>query len=245
MYEGRFYRRFELTDTVAFAVSLAESDLFIRADRDLSEPARFALSDVRAQLERYIRDNPYFSRSLAPVPTDPTAPAVVRAMIAGGQRAGVGPMAAVAGAISEAVGSRLARESSQVIVENGGDLFLTLKGDLAVGLYAGRSPLSGKVGFLIHAGHTPCGLCTSSGTVGHSLSHGSADAVTVLARDAALADAAATAVGNRVSKAGDVGPAVDFAMGIEGVLGVCVVRKDKLGICGDLELQPIDNEVTK
>ncbi len=121
-------------------------------------------------------------------------------MAAAAQTAGVGPMAAVAGAIAECVGRELLEFSPEVIVENGGDIFLKVSHRRTVGIFAGDSPLTGRIGIQIEARDTPLGVCTSSGTVGHSLSFGRADAVVVLAPAAALADAAATAIGNRVSR---------------------------------------------
>lgn len=239
-FDNRIYRNFQVTGTVPFQVTLGQSDLFIRADSDLSKPAAIALATVRGQLESYIEDNPLFDRSLLPLHQDPIAPRVVRTMLAAGLAANVGPMAAVAGAIAQEVGRELMEQSSQVIVENGGDLFLKLAADQLIGIFAGNSLLSGKVGLRISADQTPCGLCTSSGTVGHSHSEGKADAVVILAEDAGLADAAATAVGNIVKSAVNIQTGIDHAKKIKGVLGVCIIIKDKLGIWGKLTLEKIN-----
>ncbi|HPQ68423.1 MAG TPA: UPF0280 family protein [bacterium] len=236
LYDNRTYRNFASTATVAFRITVAQSDLFIRADRDRSAEAERALLTARHQIETYIAQHPEFATALVPLPADPFAPLLVKAMLKAGRAAGVGPMAAVAGATAEAVGQALAGESTQVIVENGGDCWLHLADDLTVGLVAGDSPFSGRIGLKITATQTPGALCTSSGTVGHSYSEGRADAVTVYARDAALADAAATAVANRVRSAADVDAALAFAQTIAGVAGVCIVIHDKLGIWGDLSL---------
>ena len=144
----------------------------------------------------------------------------------------MGPMAAVAGAISEFVGKGLLNFSSEVIVENGGDIFMQSQSDRIAGIYAGDSPLSQKIGLKIPAEDTPMGICTSSGKIGHSLSFGKADAVVILSKDTALADAAATAVGNIVISAGDIQKGINFAKMIEGVLGVVVIVEDKLGAWG-------------
>ena len=240
MYKNRFYRSFKVTGTHPFTVTLGQSNLYIRADSDLSVQALDALAQARGQLESYLADHRAFAPSLVPLARDPLAPAMVRAMIEAGIKSGVGPMAAVAGAIAQTVGLALADCSDRMIVENGGDLFLSLCEDQVIGIYAGDSPLSGKIGLRILASETPCGLCTSSGVIGHSYSTGDADAVTIYAKDSALADAAATATGNQVRCADDVARAVDFAMEIPDVLGVCVIRKDKLGICGELELHPLE-----
>jgi ApbE superfamily uncharacterized protein (UPF0280 family) len=164
---------------------------------------------------------------------------VVREMIQGASRTGVGPMAAVAGALAARVGEALAPWSPEVIVENGGDIYLKLLAPATVALFAGQSPLSHRVGLKIDPGLSPLGVCTSSGTVGHSLSFGRADAACVLARNTALADAAATALGNLVQDAGDIGAALEWAAGLPEILGAVVIVGDKLGVRGQVELAPL------
>lgn len=148
-------------------------------------------------------------------------------------------MAAVAGAIAQAVGQALVPLSPEVIVENGGDIFLSLAAPVTVALLAGDSPLSLKVGLHLEADQTPLGVCTSSGTMGHSLSFGRADAACVVAADAALADAAATALGNRVKTAADIGPALEWLARVSGVRGGVVIIGDTLGAWGQVELRPV------
>jgi len=142
----------------------------------------------------------------------------------------------VAGAIAEAVGRDLLASSAEVIVENGGDIFLALEKGRMVGIYAGDSPFTGKLALQIGPGETPMGICTSSGTVGHSLSFGKADAVIVLSPSAALADAAATAVGNVVEDSDDIPGAVEFAQGLDGVDGVVVIKGERMGMWGRVKL---------
>lgn len=157
-------------------------------------------------------------------------------MLEAGRLTGVGPMAGVAGAIAEAVGRDLQVFSPEVIIENGGDLFVASQEPLVIGVYAGGSPLSRRLGITLPPCPEGLGLCTSSGTVGHSLSFGRADAVTVLSPSAVLADAAATAVGNRVRTRQDLGAALAWAEGIPQVEGVLIIVDDKLGLWGSLEL---------
>jgi uncharacterized protein len=237
LFENRNYRNFDSSSTTPFRVTIGQSDLFVRADRDLTEIARDALLTARYQIETYIQTNVVFDISLEPLELDRFAPPICQRMLRAGLAAGVGPFAAVAGAVAQAVGEKLAESSTQVVVENGGDLYLKLTQDLVVGLHAGDSPLSGKVGLRIAAADTPASLCTSSGTFGHSYSAGQADGVTIFAKDASLADAAATAVANRVATADDVDEALAFAETIEGVLGVCIIVGEKLGIWGNLTLE--------
>ena len=219
-----------------FTVKISETDLFILADCDLTGLALDAAHRYRSQLEEYIRIHPEFKTSLVPLADDPLAPAIVKDMIAASSASGVGPMASVAGAIAECVGLKLLSKSLNVVVENGGDIYLNVKDDISIGIFAGPSPLSGRIALRIQAGETPLGICTSSGTVGHSLSFGIADAVCIKSRSAALADAAATAAGNLIKSKSDVKKGLDRAMSIRGVLGVLIVTGDTLAVQGDMEL---------
>jgi len=148
----------------------------------------------------------------------------------------VGPMAAVAGAIAECVGRELLTFSPEIIVENGGDIFIKTVRKRTVGVYAGESPLTGKIGLEIEAGDTPLGICTSSGTVGHSMSLGRADAVVVLSASTALADAAATAIGNRVNQSTDIDAAIEFGRNIGGLKGIVIIVGKSVGAWGDVKL---------
>ena len=204
-----------------FQIKIHETDLMILANQEYREVATAVVLQERRQLEHYIASHPGFLESLSPWPEDPLAPRLVKEMIQAGARVNVGPMAAVAGAIAGAVGQALLDHSPEVIVENGGDIFLKISQPATVALYAGHSPLSMKVGILIAAAMTPLGICTSSGTVGHSLSLGRADAACVLAADTALADAAATALGNRVKVPADIPVALEWLADTPDILGGC------------------------
>jgi ApbE superfamily uncharacterized protein (UPF0280 family) len=234
VYRNRAYRR----DLATFQVRVKETDLLIRADREDREEACRSVLRWRAVVEEYIRLRPEFLTALEPIGEDPLAPVLIREMLQASVAAGVGPMAAVAGAIAEAVGRDLLRHSRSVIVENGGDIFLRIdEGETSVGIFAGPgSPLNEKVALKIRAGETPLGVCTSSGTIGHSLSFGKADAVCVTAPSAALADAAATAVCNRIVRKEDIPGALERGGDIPGVAGIVVIFGDRLGAWGDVEL---------
>jgi hypothetical protein len=148
-------------------------------------------------------------------------------------------MAAVAGAIAERVGRELMKLSPEVIVENGGDIFMKTLTNRLVGVYAGSSPFTGKIALEVEPEETPLGICTSSGTVGHSLSYGSADAVIVISPSAALADAAATAIGNLIQESGDIPMGIEFAQDIAGLKGVLIIKGDKLGIWGEVKISSL------
>ena len=238
MYEPRTYRHW-VTDKglISFDVAVKETDLYIRASKNLKSKALKLVVKYRDTLERYIERHPSFLTSLEPLPNDDNAPRIVRTMLDSARKAEVGPMASVAGAITEFVGTDLLSFSPEIIVENGGDIFLKSLIKRTIGIYAGGSPLSGKIGLEIEADDTPLGICTSSGTVGHSLSYGKADAAVVISQSPTLADAAATAVGNIVVQPDDIQTAIEFAKSVEGLRGVLIIKDDKVGLWGEIRIR--------
>ncbi len=237
MYEKRTYRNLVKTDDlVNFEVIVKETDLLVRAERDLSKETRESVLNYRHQLETYIETSPEFERSLIPLKDDSYAPEIVREMIRTSRLAQVGPMAAVAGAMAEFVSRDLYPISKEMIVENGGDIFLATSRERTIGIFAGNSPLSLRIGVVISPEDSPLGVCTSSGTVGPSLSFGKADAVCILSKSAALADAAATAVGNIVKEKDDIERGLERGKGIEGVSGMLIIVGEKMGVWGNVKL---------
>lgn len=237
MYERRNYREWVKTDDlVQFEVIVKETDLLVSAERDLSRETRESVLKYRYQLETYVSMNPEFEKSLIPLEEDPGVPEIVKEMIRTSRLANVGPMAAVAGAMAESVSKDLLKLSREVIVENGGDIYLVASKERTIGIYAGDSPYSLKLGITVHPEETPLGVCTSSGTVGHSLSFGKADAVCILSKSAALADVAATSVGNIVRGKKDIELGLERGKEIEGVLGTLIIMEDKIGVWGNIRL---------
>jgi hypothetical protein len=239
MYQPRTYRHWITgKDLVAFNVTMKETDLYIRANKNLRSKALKLVLKYRGLIERYIERHPAFLSSLEPLPVTGDAPLIVKAMLEVTSKVGVGPMAAVAGAIAEFVGTDLAAFSPEVIIENGGDIYIKSLSQRVVGIYAGKSPLTGKLGLEIKAEETPLGVCTSSGTVGHSLSFGRADAVVVLSPSATLADAAATAIGNTIKQVNDIPHGIEFAQSIAGLKGLIIIKDDKMGVWGEVKICP-------
>jgi len=237
MYEPRTYRHWvKGKGLVSFKVVVKETDLYVRASRNLKSKALKLVLKYRDTLERYIERHPSFLTSLEPFPVGDDAPRIVKSMSESARKVGVGPMASVAGAITEFVGTELLAFSPEVIVENGGDIFLKSLEKRIVGIYAGKSPLSGKIALEIDGEDTPLGICTSSGTVGHSLSYGKADAVVVLCQSPTLADAAATAIGNLIKQPGDIPSGIEFAKSIEGLKGLLIIKDDKVGLWGEVKI---------
>ena len=237
MYEKRTYRNLvKIDDLIRFEVVVKETDLLVRAERDLSKETRESVLTYRHQLETYIAANPPFQQSLVPLTDDPYAPEIVREMIRTSQLAHVGPMAAVAGAMAEMVSRDLLKLSKEVIVENGGDIYLATSKERTIGIYAGNSVLSLKIGIVISPEDSPLGVCTSSGTVGPSFSLGKANAVCLLSKSAALADAAATAVGNVVKEKKDIELGLERGREIAGILGALIIVEEKMGVWGNIKL---------
>ncbi len=237
--EPRIYRSLmNRKGLVRFNVRHLETDLHIQAQRNLTHEVSRWIIEARIAIEGYARRHPGFLESLEPLEDDPLAPPVVREMLLASSRCGVGPMASVAGAIANQVGRRILERipGSEVFVENGGDLFVQADSPFKVAIFAGTSPFSGRIGISLPGKVGQFGICTSSGTVGHSRSFGRADAVTVVSHSASLSDAAATAVGNLVSTARDIARGLEAMQGIEGVLGGLIIKGSRIGAWGNIEL---------
>lgn len=240
MFDNRQYRtRSARKGLIPFTITVKETNLHIQAARDLSREAIQEVLTQRAYLEAHIGNHPTFATSLVPLPRVNPAPQIIREMTEASIHAGVGPMAAVAGAIAQETGKALMNLSHEVIVENGGDVFLKTNSATTFAIFAGDSPLSMQIGIRVSPRTASFSLCTSSGTIGHSKSFGRADAVTILSDSCALADAAATALANRVKTTADIQPVIDQGKKIKGVEGIVVVQGDKIGAWGDVELVPL------
>jgi len=236
-YQERFYRGWSKdSDLIAQEVIIKETDLFIFAEKDIKSIAEEIVKKYRVQIEDYIKHRPEFMTNLEPIDQDPEADDIIKEMIRTTKLAGVGPMASVAGAIAEFAGKELLAHSKQIIIENGGDIFIKSDKIRTVAVYAGDSPLSNKIFIKIKPEDTPIGVCTSSGTVGHSLSFGKADACVIITKSAILADAVATATCNRIKEKKDIAPSLEFAISIKGVKGVVAILGKDLGSIGDIEL---------
>ncbi len=157
-------------------------------------------------------------------------------MMEAARQTNVGPMAAVAGAMAEYIGRDLLELSPEVLVENGGDIFVKKNTETVFSIYAGISPLSMSTGILVEQQKKPFAVCTSSGTLGHSKSFGIADAVSVLASSCALADAAATALCNRIKKESDIEKAIHQGKQIKGIQGIAIIKGKQIGLWGGLKL---------
>lgn len=241
-YQERTYRQlFAQKDMVHFQVRYKETDLDIGLPRVTFKPetikkTEIVIRKIRKELEEYIVRDPFFSTSLEPYKTLPGAPPIVEAMALAANLAGVGPMAAVAGAVSQYTARQIASDEEEIIVENGGDIYIVTKRNRTVGIFAGSSVFSHRLAIRVEPDMSPLGICTSSGTVGPSLSFGNADAAVILAENAPLADAVATAAGNLVQMPEDVEKAATMASTISGVMGAVIIAGDRMAVWGRVDL---------
>lgn len=238
-YTHRFYRDLsQPKGGFTFQVREKESDLWIHTDARREGTARQALLKARRMLNDYMERDPKFKTSLSPIHPIRPCPRPIYGMIRAAKTARVGPMAGVAGMIAQYVGKALISDgASHVIVENGGDLFIYRpKSSTKVGLFAGQSPLSLKIGINIPPSHDPIGVATSSATVGPSLSFGRADAVCAISPDATLADAVVTSIANRIQTPEDMKTALSWGSTIEGIVGISAILGSNLAAWGAVEL---------
>jgi len=236
-YQERFCRKWTASrDLITQEVIVGETDILISAEKDVKDIAEKLVEKYRTEIEDYIRRHPDFKTNLEPLDLVLPASEIIKDMILASKAAGVGPMASVAGAVAEFTGKELLSYSKQIIVENGGDIFISSGKERTITIFAGGSPLSNKLSIKVKPEDTPVGVCTSSGTIGHSLSFGKADACVIMAQSASLADAVATATCNRVKKKEDIKPALKFAISIKEIRGALIVYKKDFGVSGNIEL---------
>jgi len=240
-YVLRFYRDWvKQDDLTTFEVKLRETDLQVRAHSDLRAEALAEVKRVRRDIEVYAETHPGFLDALSSWQDDASAPEVVRQMLVSTALYGVGPMAAVAGAVAEAVGRKLLEKSPEVIVENGGDVFLRMDRPAKLLLYSGEeSPFNRRLVVRIDAPGECRGACTSSARVGPSLSFGETDAVLAVAANAALADAAATGIGNRILGVEDVAGVLEEEKTRGLLRGAAVTVGQAFGAFGEVQLEEL------
>jgi ApbE superfamily uncharacterized protein (UPF0280 family) len=239
-YQERAYRNYVRAENlIKFEVIDKETDLLILAKENLYDKALASVLKLRTEIEKYIEADPQFAKTFSPHHVRYDAPPIVKEMGTAARKVKVGPMATVAGAIAEFVGKELLNFSDEIIVENGGDIFLKIKQARKIGIYAGNSPFSEKIALEVEPREKPFSVCCSSGTVGHSFSFGKADAVVVIAKSTLLADAAATAIGNVVKEISDIDHGLKLAKKIRGLDGVLIIKGDQMGALGKIKLVPL------
>jgi len=228
----------------SFTAGYKDSDLWIGVDpssysKDMKVFSGNLIKEYRIKLENYLLRDPRFADSLVPIELKHEAPEIARIMSEASQRTGIGPMSAVAGAFAECLGKELIKhfDPEEVVIENGGDIFLKMKDEILLSVFAGNSPLSGKVGIKLPKINKPVGVCTSAGKVGPSLSLGNTDAVMVVCESTPLADSWATLIGNLVKSAKDIEPVLKETDKYPDILSVLVICEGSLGVRGKFDLK--------
>ncbi|MGC8501734.1 UPF0280 family protein [Desulfurella sp.] len=232
----RLYRQAVENDLYAFEITIKESNLFIKTCRDLKTIAFDTLYKIRKDLENYILKSRVFLVSLSPIKQDKNAPDIVKKMIKASSDVDVGPMACVAGAVSQEVGKVLLQYCNECIVENGGDIFLKLNRDASLGLYVGKDNPLNDLNIILKKSNKPYGICTSSAKVGPSLSFGASDVSLIISHDAYFSDCLASACGNIIKNDKDLQKAVDLARKYKETVGCCFVCNEKVAFWGDIEI---------
>jgi uncharacterized protein len=244
-YEKRTYRtQFNVSRFQSFEVKYLETDLWIGVNptsfkEEMKDLALEKIKELRTRLDEYILSEPFFKKSLKPFQPVENAPGEAKEMAVAAEKAGIGPMSAVAGLFAREVGEAILQNFSveEMVIENGGDIFVLLKNELILSVFAGESPLSERIGLIIPPVISKLGICTSAGTVGPSLSFGKTDAVVVICEDILLADAFATAFGNKVKSPTDVEKVINKAENFPEIIALLVICEDKIGIRGEYEMR--------
>jgi len=232
----RVYRElFSLEGFESWETTYQKTNLFVKACKDLRFEVFRLVKASWKELLSYIEKNRDFLTSLKPIEQDNHAPALARKMIEASAKAGVGPMASVAGAIAEVVGRRILKECDECVVENGGDIFLKLKREPTVLIYTQNRYFKDNLTIKIKSKETPVSICSSSAKIGPSLSLGKADLAVIISRDGAFSDAMATKTSNMIKKSEDIEEAIEFSKN-KGVDGCLFIKDNKIGLWGKIEL---------
>ena len=229
---ARIYRNYSQKKEYKFNITYKESDLYIICDKNLKKDAFITLLKYRNIIENHIRLFPEFLTSLKPLKIpDIEIPEIIKEMYFASKYANVGPFASVAGAISEFVGRKLKEKCNEILIENGGDLYLNGKKDRIVGIWTLKNY---KLGLKIKGDELPLSICSSSSKIGHSLSFGNVDLVTVIAKNGAFSDAMATSICNKIKNTNDIDEVLKKIEINEILRGVIIIYKNKIGFKGKL-----------
>ena len=220
----------------SFRVDYKYSGLYIMCDRDISSELEEAILSFYRDIEMIIAGQPDFEKSLVPIKTGKDLPMTIKEMCCAGEVFNVGPMASIAGALCDHLAKNLTDRCNFLMIENGGDVYIKSNVPFEVGIFTKNIYFKDKLTLLIEAGQTPCGICSSSGSFGHSLSLGKSDLVTVLSRTATTADAAATAIANTINSEEDINEAIARFSRYSEIEGLIIIKNKRIGLWGKLQL---------
>ncbi len=226
-----------MDDLFSLHLVFKQSDIWLKTEgMPDRQQAEMYLKKAYQDIEGYIACDKGFLHALHPLKVSETAPDIIRDMSRYSEEADVGPMAGVAGAIAEYIGKRLSLRHRLVFCNNGGDIYYRSPMEELFFLAAPGSPLDNLIKICVPPAIEGKGLCTSSGTFGHSINMGRAYAVTILAKNACLADVLATAVSNRVRSHLDLEKVLKWCTEKKCIEGVVILVDDHLAAWGDIRL---------
>jgi hypothetical protein len=225
----------------ALEIRLKESNIFIssNAQKPIKAKARRYIRQLRKDIKQYISCEPEFENSFSPLKPKEDAPEIIKEMCLAASKAKVGPMAAVAGALAMELGKLLKQDCSEIIVENGGDIYVRLKRPIIVGLWCKNDEIRKSLALKLPKVRGHISVCTSSGIFGHSYSAGKADAATIIARNTALADAWATRLGNEIKSKKDIERGLSLIKNQKDILGALIIMGKSIALYGNVELTQI------
>jgi len=236
MYEERFYRHYS-KHRHSLEITYRESDLYIVSDKEIDKKlAQTTLIKYYTQIENYIKKNPKFLSSLSPLEIIDPAPPIVKDMFEASKLAGIGPFSSVAGAVALYTGKSLLKFCNQIMVENGGDIFLKINKDKKIGLYLGENFHPQIITIKIKKRDYPFGICSSSSTIGPSLNFGRADLLSVIGKDAIISDVFATAYSNKIRKEKDINEVINEARSNSFIEAIIISFENKIFFWGNVEI---------
>jgi len=235
--DRNIYRKYiSVREKFCYRLKYRYTDLLVTSDKEIGNEIKQPLVSFYNDIEKVIASDEDFSKSLGPVKPLHSYPPVIKEMCRAAGVFGVGPMAAVAGAVCDSIAESVSRICDFLMIENGGDVYIKSSHPVSAGLFSSSRHFPQSLNITINPGHTPCGICSSSGVMGHSLSMGKSDLVTVMSHSTAMADAAATAIANSVTEKTDVDRALHYYKDNKYIKGLVIIKDDRLAVWGALQL---------
>ncbi|MCL5770657.1 MAG: UPF0280 family protein [Actinobacteria bacterium] len=220
----------------SWKVSYKYSDLFIVSKIDIYKKIIKLLPDFYRIIQEFIKKYPSFAKTLNSFNPKDDFPDIIKKMCQSSVIFKVGPMASVAGAVCQYLAQTLSKNNPYLSIENGGDIYIKSPSDIVTGLFLNNKYFKDNIKIKIKKDILPCGIASSSGTLGHSLSLGKSDLTMIICKSPVLADAAATAVGNMVTTKDDIQKTINYFKKFEEILAIIIIKDDKIGLYGDIEL---------
>jgi len=228
--------RVSLKNRFSWIVKYRFSDIFISSDKDIHDKIASSITSFYKDIDKVIESDKPFARSLRPLKAKKYYPEIIKKMCHASSIFDVGPMASVAGAVCEYLAKDLAGYYDELIIENGGDTLMITDKDPSIGLYVKNKYFDDSIGLKVTSKEKKVSVCSSSSTFGHSYSEGKCDLAAAFSSSAIYADSAATSIANKTKEIKDIKKNIKYFSGFEGISGIVIIKENKIGIWGDVEL---------